>query len=600
MAVAADHVIDQPDYVLIGSLITMGPEQFSSLYDGLAAQHGGRSLRMVNLLRKPSDDERLRYLYPLQEANKRGWLENLIEALILAEGVEAKTAPPDVQVELQSMLTSAGFVDYSLMPALMRAGPCICLIRILPSNTTGSGFLIGPQVVLTSWHVVRELLLPEDPPLARPNSAGRLEVLFDFHGNLTGTPVAVMDDWLLAASPAHQSELPDAALSADGTDFSQYLDFAMILLKEPVGVDRGFLSLPAGIVLDFPCELALLQHPGAAKLKLAHGQGKRYWPDGQRFRLLHEVNTTLGSSGGVVLDQLGQPVALHQSGRVLAGTKINGAIPTACIAARGIDVGVIKGLTLRHQITGPDGPVPVFGRTVFQEWVADALVGNATAITVQGETGSGRSFSTAILHSMLQQTSNFIASMSAMTLPSNAEHFAAELLKMLDAKESVLSALPTAESSNTTTAAWLRDELAPFLRSALEEAAGPRIMWLVIDDLSATFPRSDSFELLVDLLRALPTCRWLRVILLGNGIPTELRPDDEDVERLGTISRFEIENTIQRRMIALNGSADENTVRRLADDVVSRNIRAGAMPTLAELVRNYRQLVNDNELRRAS
>lgn len=587
-----------PDYAEIAKLIIMGHSQFTEIYDGLAKKNNSRSLKMVNLLRKPPADPALQYQYPLEEAYKNGWLEDLITALLQTEAIAPLTADAGTEatVQLQAIMNdSAVFLDYgALAPILLRAGPRVCLIRVTPSNVTGTGFLIGPQVVLTAWHVIRELLDPKDLSRPLPGSGERLEISFDFHGRSRGNSVAVHPDWLLASSKAHESELkgilPEDDEESTG-DFEGCLDFAMILLESPVGLERGFYTLKEDVQVDFPCQLTLLQHPGSAKLKLGFGAGRHYWPKVLRTRLLHEANSTNGSSGGLVLNDLGQPVALHQSALKMSGTSINGSVPTSCIAAAaGVKANLVDGLAPLWRTS--DVPLhPVFGRYQFQQYVAEAVAGERRIIVVNGGKEFGRTFSISILRTMLAETEHIIVSLSAIDLPTTAEALALLMLQRAGVQSDFLRSIPTANDSNTARAAWLKDGLLPFVTSQLIVAAGSRLLWLVVDDLDDSWPHTDAFELLMQLIAAVPSVACLRVLLLGNRIQTESLPSASlAFEQLNLITQHDVESTIRRHMVAATGDQKPDVVEALAKTVM-KNASLNGTPLPSQLAENYRRIV---------
>lgn len=560
MDVTVDVQHGDPDYLYIATMITMSHMQFTEIYDRLARTHGSDQFMVINALYKPPSDPNQKYLYALQAANTAHWLPELVRLLArtnaLRENTFFPTTPAGTQLEAL-VNPHAGFLDAGSLPGIMRARPRICLIRVNPSNTTGTGFLIGPQVVLTAWHVIKELVEPTDPKKAKANTGKRLEVLFDFIGNDSGIKVEVHEDWLLGASPAHELEQNqtwefDPETTIEG--FDSHLDFAMIFLSHPVGIERGFYTLDRSRSAQPPCQLNLCHYPSAAKLKLTTGVAIEYWPKAIKARLLHAANSTNGSSGGLVLDDLGEVVALHQSGgwSALRQKTINGAIPTSFIAAAGAEAGFDTTATdgVEPLALLPASKLPVFGREKFQELVLSALAGRCHIIAVQGERQSGRSFSVDILHAQLTASEHTVVHLSARDLPQEAEAAVTFLVQGCGSTPEEMMALPSATDYHTASAAWLKDALLPHLIEALVKAAGPRLMWIVIDDLDEFLPETASTHLLNLLLSQLGSIPSLRFIFLGKILPSGLPPDAE-FELLSKPTVLDVENTIKRHMVAV-------------------------------------------------
>ncbi|MEG9525442.1 MAG: serine protease [Hyphomicrobiales bacterium] len=185
----------------------------------------------------------------------------------------------------------------------------VCRIE-LNRNGLGTGFLVGRDVVLTNWHVVRDLV--------PGNSTGDLACRFDFAvapggGTQDGADYDVAAKGILAWSPAAASEMPERpGLPPLGPDT---LDYALLKLDEPVGLKRGWLDLeteaPALAVQD---PVLIVQHPFGAPLKLAMDTDAVLDPIPPGLRLRYATNTEHGSSGAPVLTMDWRLVALHHLG----------------------------------------------------------------------------------------------------------------------------------------------------------------------------------------------------------------------------------------------------------------------------------------------
>lgn len=235
----------------------------------------------------------------------------------------------------------------------------VCLISDgATGRPLGTGFLVGPEAVLTNYHVARPFIEGGDP--------ARLRFRFDFmllpDGALGGAAAplsAALPDWLIDHSPVHPS---DAPLDHPGTPDdppappgvpADALDYALLRVagqpgKATVGgaaapagrgKPRGWLRLE-GASFDFAAHRALLvlHHMQGRPLQLSINTNS-FAADNAAAnaagptRVYHRSNTDLGSSGAPVLSLDWDLVALHQGSSTIGGQTLNRAVPTAAIHA---------------------------------------------------------------------------------------------------------------------------------------------------------------------------------------------------------------------------------------------------------------------------
>jgi hypothetical protein len=191
----------------------------------------------------------------------------------------------------------------------------VCRVE-LEGNALGTGFLVGPDTVLTNWHVfeiaknagkVGQLGCRFDY-VRLPNGqtdAGQL-VLLDTAGSLDGYPY----------SAAEKAGNPDNPLPT-----MDELDYALMRLASRVGeqqVDgapRGWIALPK-TVLPLPADAPILivQHPEGTPMKLALDTQAVVGLNGNGTRIRYRTNTDPGSSGSPVFTMDWDLVALHHYG----------------------------------------------------------------------------------------------------------------------------------------------------------------------------------------------------------------------------------------------------------------------------------------------
>ncbi|WP_437907040.1 trypsin-like peptidase domain-containing protein [Sorangium sp. So ce327] len=187
----------------------------------------------------------------------------------------------------------------------------------------GTGFLVGPDLLMTNHHVVQSLI-------GAPSVKGKLRFRFDYKRTtdgvsvLDGTLVDPADDWLVLSSPP--SAVDEMANPGDQEPAEDELDFALIRLAAPVGRlsvgaseealpgrPRGWFRAMKDDALALMVEEGsafILQHPEGQELQLTFGNFLKIGPR----RVRYDTNTLSGSSGSPCLDARLDLVALHQAG----------------------------------------------------------------------------------------------------------------------------------------------------------------------------------------------------------------------------------------------------------------------------------------------
>ncbi|CAA2105391.1 hypothetical protein MBUL_03169 [Methylobacterium bullatum] len=285
----------------------------------------------------------------LKRANGEGWLPGLIGALqqhqsesadlqevlhtilttasarqVVGLASGSPELPAETRAQLQAILPGGGTIlDLTTLQRRIR---CVCRIDYADLNPPGfgSGFLVGPDLVLTNWHVMSRFL--EAPPHAQ--IAKQLRFRFDLlkrtdavdgKGRVAeakingGSPI-------LRFSPAAGMELRGGT----GEPGRDALDYALVRLAERVGDDplpggrsgeiRGHVKLRASMPLPAQATaLMVLQHPMRGELQFAIGTV--LGPNMTGSRIKHTAATQSGSSGSLVLDASLGPIALHNATR---------------------------------------------------------------------------------------------------------------------------------------------------------------------------------------------------------------------------------------------------------------------------------------------
>jgi V8-like Glu-specific endopeptidase/PAS domain-containing protein len=205
------------------------------------------------------------------------------------------------------LFQDAGFADVARwIDTLSVVRHAVCMIQPDPTTKVGcgTGFLVGPDLVLTNWHVA-------GPFWAQDDKASKVAVHFDYEKDSKGIerpatrPCRLKRDWNLPNSPVMQSDF--ALLRLDRRAADDAVD----------GKSRGFLSLTGKTeeelaqTLERGSPLLILQHPQAEPLKLALGSADRI--EASRY-VWYGVNTEPGSSGSPCFSQRLEVVGVHHYG----------------------------------------------------------------------------------------------------------------------------------------------------------------------------------------------------------------------------------------------------------------------------------------------
>lgn len=316
----------------------------------------------------------------LRHANANGWIETLLRAAAageqrsvpLRQAVAALLSPlpeppqvlppvgpaddptlQDVVRRRHPLMSMTNFIAWT--GAISRA---VCWIGYEDARQEnpqiGSGFLVGPDLLLTNFHVIRPILEAEMEP-------GAVICRFDHLSKETapGLSAKLAAEWCLDKSPPAPADL-----YADGREPTvDELDYALIRLDRDIGgascasgQPRGWLQLaeaPAPLLQNDV--LFVVQHParvsdseeGAQRVSLGIVLGF----DRQALRVHYDANTTEGSSGSPVLTANFDLAALHhgteplqdrQGRRVAHERRYNRAIPLRPIVKRMAAQGVPK------------------------------------------------------------------------------------------------------------------------------------------------------------------------------------------------------------------------------------------------------------------
>jgi hypothetical protein len=281
-------------------------------------------------------------------------------------GLAAATRP---RSELERIVkqTSVPFDVAVWRERLAKREVCVCRVEVPEpgGRSFGTGFLVGPDLVLTNHHVVAPVL--DNGVAGAPAAAGTI-VRFDYKAldGATinpGLEVPLAGDWLVDASPHSPVDLQ--GLPKEGVPEDGALDHALLRLAEPVGElpipsgkdvepgarPRGWIELPRKPWAFADARaLFIIQHPLGSPMKLALDLDAKMAVNANGTRVTYQTGTEAGSSGSPCFNEHWDLVALHHAGdpshEGFYQPRFNEGIPISRIAARLEAMGLAAGLTL--------------------------------------------------------------------------------------------------------------------------------------------------------------------------------------------------------------------------------------------------------------
>lgn len=198
---------------------------------------------------------------------------------------------------------------------LLRTEKRVCRLE-LEGDALGTGFLVGPDTVLTNWHV-----------LEAAKSTGKIEKLgcrFDY---VRLSNDAVQPGQLISLNAAGEidtspySKAEKTANPDTPPPTEDELDYALLRLSRRIGEEevegaaRGWVSLPHEVVpLPADAPILIVQHPDGSPMKLALDTQAVIGLNPTGTRLRYRTNTDPGSSGSPVFGIEWDIKALHHYG----------------------------------------------------------------------------------------------------------------------------------------------------------------------------------------------------------------------------------------------------------------------------------------------
>ncbi|WP_037626336.1 effector-associated domain EAD1-containing protein [Streptomyces aureus] len=277
----------------------------------------------------------------IRAADSEGWLDRLVSAARKSRpghaGLFLTAQNLGLAVETDGLESILNIRAPEIHPTLFRAGlgvieGRVCRVEVVRAgmpHPLGTGFLVGPDLCLTSFHVVEGLfdgrLRPDEVRLRFDHKLGAgpgggLGALSEPRPEKEAVSV-LAEHWCVASAPYGDADRDPAG---ERTPAAGELDFALLRLADspgsrPIGDDaepsspeRGWLDTRAPVTLQQGDDIVVFQHLLGGPMRLSFGKVIEVTANGTRIR--HTADTDRGSSGSPCFTLALDLAAIHQAG----------------------------------------------------------------------------------------------------------------------------------------------------------------------------------------------------------------------------------------------------------------------------------------------
>jgi V8-like Glu-specific endopeptidase len=212
------------------------------------------------------------------------------------------------QAGLEAIINSEdNFLDVYLLQGATYCAQAVGRVEVPEGKAQGTGFLVGPDLLLTNQHVLKDEAYLEEAVV-------RFAYMNDASGVAATGKVFRLQAGFYFASPAEQLdyalvrllEKPLAGITAEADLASAPIEALLM-----AGKHRGYLILAPRMLLAH-ARVNILQHPGGDPLKVVLTQN--YVVHTTQKRVQYVADTMEGSSGSPVFNHNWEVVALHHTG----------------------------------------------------------------------------------------------------------------------------------------------------------------------------------------------------------------------------------------------------------------------------------------------
>jgi hypothetical protein len=541
-------------------------------------------------------------------AGNRGFLPEFLSLVVrhkLEDGKIAKALAEQVvgDATLQAIRNAANGLPqpHLIWKGYADAMRWTCAVEV-DGHIEGTGFLVGPNLVLTAWHVVRSLFKPTiqgDGKTIYTPIDGRKNIRFLFDdllvliapgllGPMRRLEVEADTAWYVVHSSCHSDELTDR-LPSELSQLNDHWDYCVLRLKSLPGLERRWVQLEATAVCPQGKETVyLFHHPAGQPMRAntsvlspfsaAHAAA-------QDLRFLHQMNSLPGSSGGPCFDKSFTLFGIHQ------GTWEKG--PDG--ANRGVPITkIIQHLSNRGGLPNPepdkvpllragegDYALPIVGRDDLQAlvWRSLGKTEPPTLISIGGGLKSGKTFCLDIIAAMLPDGDHLKIVIEAEAISKKS---AIDCARAICVTAGAVPSTVRPDEFASTGGAFQKDSLVLETMDALDKIRNRRKVWLMFKDLNTSpIDRTDVRDLLLLLFNQTKERDWFRIVLDGfkGDIPQQLARAGAYMAK--PVTKDQILSFLQR--FAASEDLPSHSAKTSAGTIFRRYEKAAEDRRLAEL-----------------
>lgn len=240
----------------------------------------------------------------------------------LLDTLQARASATKAGESLEGLVNLAAKIANPQIWVDRMAQSMLAVCRVSTPDTIGTGFLVGPSLVMTNYHVVAKAL-------GQAEKLRETKLQFDYRTDSRDRALNKEDQKIYGLAEG------EPILSSGASD----LDYALLPVDGSPGGDqvatrfgtvrRGWLS-PVKQNIEIDSVIFILQHPHGDYLGVAVDRVTKVTAN----RVQYRTNTNVGSSGSPCFNQDWDLVALHHAGENSARPTWNQGIPFKAILAR--------------------------------------------------------------------------------------------------------------------------------------------------------------------------------------------------------------------------------------------------------------------------
>lgn len=443
----------------------------------------------------------------------------------------------------------------------------VCVVVAVQENPRdvlrGTGFLVGPDLVLTTFHTLRNHI---NGRIAIAPSPGPLYAIFDhYDGDPINHPVQLQHgatkvnfhptDWLVECSETMKGDgtfHPPSQAQLDA--LRSQLDFALVRLEKSIGLHsrrryggprRAWIDInKLNAQLQPQDRIIIPQHPNGVSQRIDFGRFSEWDPSQTRIR--YDTETQNGTSGAPCFDQNFRWVGMHNAafkpknvmianqaiGAERIVSKLGPAVAPPPPAARAERIWSLS--------SDPSAPRVIFARIALLDWIDRASQNDPVmrsdriyaAISPRDDTGkplhgAGKTFSAEVLRISKRESGEPVVVLGGREqFPVSVADFIRALGDQLAIPEALLNTMPARPSDSLPPNSTDGDKLKKWASEDI-----PR--WfdgVLANHRAQKIDRRPEMKDLVDYLRK-----------GGKPVPPEVQAiADSDVEVLETRNRWSI------------------------------------------------------------